>query len=604
MMFEMTGADIEPTLMGSIVQESLSIDGSFAQESVASDLFLSPWSLSNGARIGPYQILEPIGRGGMGEVYRAKHTKLGREVAVKVLYNTGADPARLRRFALEAQVLAGLQHPGVLSVYDYGFFDEVPYLVMELLRGETLKSRLSRGPMSVAEVIEWTGQLTRALTAVHRRGIVHRDLKPDNLFRTTAGVVKILDFGLAKLVQGTSDVHGTQEGTLLGTADYMAPEQVRGEPVDARSDVFALCSVIYEMLTRKKPFRRSTPIVTMYAVATEEATPLSSILPEIPPAIEDALARGMMKDPKERFQDAGELMEALVEGPADQKARKKKLVRNLPMPVTRYTKCGDAHLAYQVFGDGPINLVFVAGFISQLEVWWEQPEGARFFSRLAELARVVIFDKRGSGLSDRSGELAFATLEQKMDEVCAVMDAAGMDQAVLFGMTAGICMSSMFSVKHRARTSGLIIYGSAPSFADTMALDEMRELIRERWGQGGSVEILSPSSVGDKRIEQWVARWERLSASPGTALAIFHMLEDVDLRAVLPQVDVPVLVQHRRGDRMVSVEGGRELARLMPNAVYAEYDGDDHPPMMGNMDALLDDIERFLSSLSVAPRVA
>ncbi len=234
-------------------------------------------TLAAGTRLGPYEIRGPIGAGGMGEVYRARDTRLGRDVAVKVLpAEYSQDPDRLRRFEQEARLAGSLNHPNVVTLFDVGSHEGAPYLVTELLEGRTLSDALTAGPLPLRKAVEHAQQVARGLAAAHERGVIHRDLKPANLFLTKDGRVKILDFGVAKLTHGeprggeaskvTTD---TAEGLVVGTAGYMSPEQVRGHAVDARSDIFALGAVLYEMLSGRRAFRGETAVDTMTAILTK-----------------------------------------------------------------------------------------------------------------------------------------------------------------------------------------------------------------------------------------------------------------------------------------------------------------------------------------------
>src|SRR5713101_9902115 len=218
--------------------------------------------LAAGVRLGPYEIVAPIGAGGMGEVYRARDPRLGRDVAIKVLPDSMVvDLSRLQRFQQEARAVAALSHPNIVAVFDVGV-DPVPFLVSELLEGETLRTRLARGPLPAKTSIDLALQLVAGLAAAHARRIVHRDLKPENIFVTRDGTLKILDFGLAKasapgfmpLEGGAATISVTMPGVVLGTAGYMAPEQVRGEAADPRSDVFAVGAILYEMVTGDRAF--------------------------------------------------------------------------------------------------------------------------------------------------------------------------------------------------------------------------------------------------------------------------------------------------------------------------------------------------------------
>jgi serine/threonine protein kinase/Tol biopolymer transport system component len=276
-------------------------------------------TLNPGARLGPYEIVAAIGAGGMGEVYRALDTKLGRPVALKVLpARFAADADRLRRFEQEARTTGLLNHPNILTVHDVGHADGHPYLVSELLEGESLRERLQHGPLSADRVVGLAAQAARGLAAAHAKGVVHRDLKPENLFITRDGRVKILDFGIAKLVQpdgqGPDQITtapGTVAGAVIGTVGYMSPEQVAGRAIDSRSDLFSFGVVLYEMLTGRRPFVGNSPIETMTAVLHADPAPLASSDRAIPPALARIVTRCLEKAPDERFQSAHDLAFAL-----------------------------------------------------------------------------------------------------------------------------------------------------------------------------------------------------------------------------------------------------------------------------------------------------
>jgi eukaryotic-like serine/threonine-protein kinase len=277
-------------------------------------------ALSSGVRLGPYEIQAPLGAGGMGEVYLARDTRLGREVAVKILPESFArDPDRLHRFEQETRAVAALNHPNILAIYDVGQHESVPFLVSELLEGESLRRLLERGSLPHRNTIEYGVQIAQGLAAAHEKGIVHRDLKPENLFVTKDGRTKILDFGLAKLAAKASGDYNeptiteanTAAGVLLGTTSYMAPEQVRGEPADPRADIFAFGTVMYEMLTGRRAFRRDTPAETMTAILREDPAEVSDPAHRVSPALEKIVRRCLEKNPRQRFQSAMDLSFAL-----------------------------------------------------------------------------------------------------------------------------------------------------------------------------------------------------------------------------------------------------------------------------------------------------
>ncbi len=265
-------------------------------------------ALPIGTQLGPYSILGRLGEGGMGEVYRARDTRLGREVAVKVLPSSVADdPERLRRFEHEARAAGILSHPALLAVFDVGTHDGAPYIVTELLDGDTLRTHLAAGPVALRTAIDWAAQIARGLAAAHEKGIVHRDLKPDNVVVTRDGRVKIVDFGLAKLMkplamdEASTGALGTIPGVVLGTVGYLAPEQVRGLPVDHRSDVFSFGAVLHEMLCGRRAFLADTPVETMAAILRD---PTPSLPETIPSAVAAVVARCLEKDPARRYQSA------------------------------------------------------------------------------------------------------------------------------------------------------------------------------------------------------------------------------------------------------------------------------------------------------------
>jgi serine/threonine protein kinase len=270
-----------------------------------------------GKQVGPYAVGGLLGRGGMGEVYRARDARLGRDVAIKVLHVTySGDADRLRRFEQEARAAGMLNHPNVLAVYDVGTHDGSPFIVSELLEGETLGARLAAGPLPVREALGYAAQVARGLTAAHAKGIVHRDLKPENLFLTRDGRVKILDFGVAKLLapdglDGRAASLRTASGVVVGTAAYMSPEQAQGQRVDQRSDVFSFGSILYEMLAGERAFERVSAGATMSAIVEDAAPSLAEAGVSAPAALEAALRRCLEKSPAERFQSASDLAAAL-----------------------------------------------------------------------------------------------------------------------------------------------------------------------------------------------------------------------------------------------------------------------------------------------------
>jgi serine/threonine protein kinase/Tol biopolymer transport system component len=279
-------------------------------------------TIATGTKLGRYEIRSKIGAGGMGEVYRARDEKLNRDVAIKVLPPAfSQDPERLRRFEQEAQAAGALNHPNILAVHDVGIHDDAPYVVSELLEGESLKDRLNDGPIAQRKVIDYAVQVAHGLAAAHEKGIVHRDVKPDNLFITKDDRVKILDFGIAKLTEpptegiaqtdvATRKVH-TDPGSVVGTVGYMSPEQVRGRHVDHRSDIFSFGAVLYEMLSGQRAFRGESTVETLNSILKDEPKELTATNANIAPAMERLVWHCLEKSPERRFQSATDAAFAL-----------------------------------------------------------------------------------------------------------------------------------------------------------------------------------------------------------------------------------------------------------------------------------------------------
>jgi len=277
-------------------------------------------TLAAGTKVGDYEVKSLLGAGGMGEVYRARDARLGRDVAIKVLPSfLCTDSERLRRFEQEARAAAALNHPNILAVFQMGTYEGSPYMVSELLEGETLREQITRGRMTIRKAIDYGIQIARGLAAAHEKGVVHRDLKPENLFATKDGRVKILDFGLAKLTQPQSSsehdaptlTEGTEAGVVMGTVGYMAPEQVRGEAADHRADIFAFGAILYEMLAGKRAFQEPTSPETMTAILNEDPPGISQATTNVPPALQRVVHRCLEKNPEQRFQSASDLAFAL-----------------------------------------------------------------------------------------------------------------------------------------------------------------------------------------------------------------------------------------------------------------------------------------------------
>ncbi|MEZ6015547.1 MAG: alpha/beta fold hydrolase [Planctomycetota bacterium] len=594
--------------------------------------------------IGRYELLSLLGRGGMGEVHLAHDHGLDRRVALKLLAPRYTQDTRwLARFRREARVASAVNHPSILTIHEIGEVEGTHFIATEYIEGDTLRDRMARGLLSLADALDIGQQVAGALAAAHAAGIIHRDVKPENVMLRRDGFVKVLDFGLAKATQSSdAEAHFkgglTTPGVVMGTLSYLAPEQARGQEADPRSDVFALGVLLYEMLTGRLPFTGGTPLDTLVAILHDAPPPL-------PPAVEAAAAgvglvleRALAKPREARFQGAHELQVALralrvgglaladrgavaaapsggaasggaASGGAALGAAAAPQTTSGACPTVRYAQSGEVNIAFQVLGDGPLDLVFVMGWVSHLEYFWSEPSFARFLRRLATFSRVILFDKRGTGLSDRVPVQQLPSLEQRMDDVRAVMDAVGSRRAVLCGVSEGGPMCSLFAATYPERTIALVMIGSyARRLRDLDypwgPTDEEREafleVIRKQWGGPVGIDARAPSLAGDTRFREWWAAYLRHGASPAAAVALTRMNAEVDIRKVLPTVRVPTLVVHRTGDRCLVVAEGRYLAEHIPGARFIELPGVDHLPFVGAQEEILAAIEVFLADITPA----
>lgn len=274
---------------------------------------------------------------------------------------------------------------------------------------------------------------------------------------------------------------------------------------------------------------------------------------------------------------------------------------------THYADSNGVSIAYQVHGEGPLDLVFVPGFVSHVELIWEEPSVARFFRRLASFARLVVFDKRGQGLSDRGDRPP--TLEESMDDLRAVIEAAGCERPAIFGISEGGPMSLMFAATYPGDVSSLVLHGTyarmleTPDFPEGVPAEKFnawRQRVREEWGSPVGLDLWAPSAVGDAGFERWWARFLRQGTSPAGAMALMDLYTEIDVRAILPAIDVPVLFLHRRHDHLIPARQSRYMAAHVPGARYVELSGEDHLAALGDQDEMLDEVEEFLVGSRVA----
>jgi serine/threonine protein kinase/DNA-binding winged helix-turn-helix (wHTH) protein len=616
-------------------------------------------AIKPGTKLGRYEIVSWLGLGGMGEVYLANDTQLNRKVALKLLSGKYTENANwLRRFIHEARSASALNHPNIITIHEIGTVGNIHFIATEYIEGQTLRRRMTEGRMKMLFAINVATQIASALSAAHAAGIIHRDIKPENIMLRPDGYVKVLDFGLAKHSdprRASSETNisqiQTDPGVVMGTVNYMSPEQARGLAVDTRSDIFSLGVVLYEMLAGRAPFGGTTSSDVIVSILEREPTRLSQSLSDLPPELERIVGKALRNDREERYQTAKdfqldmkslqqelEIKAKFGESWADSVKSGEKFVKSdherkpraessssqsgnrhlekhgaeYQIPEVHYARSGKVNIAYQVIGDASLDLVFVMGWVSHLEYFWSEPSFARFLRRLASFARVILFDKRGTGLSDHVPLDQLPTLEQRMDDVRAVMEAVGSKRAVLCGISEGGPMCSLFAATYPEKTIALVMIGSyarrlcgegypwGPTEEDR---EKFFEEIRQHWGGAVGLEERAPSMADDPHFRDWWAAYLRHGASPGAALALTKMNTEIDIRHVLSSVRVPTLIIHRNGDICLKVDEGRYLSQNIPGSKFVELPGVDHLPFVGDQDAILEEIEEFLTGSRQAPKL-
>ncbi len=541
-----------------------------------------------GDRIGDYEVLGDLGRGGMGTVHRARDVRLGREVALKVIQAGSSTTAR--RFLREARALARIQHECVVRIHDVGMRGNEPFLALELFQGATLRDRLQRGALAAHEAIAIARGLLSALAAAHDAGVVHRDVKPENVFLTSSGETKLLDFGLAKTIERDEADETetlTRTGVVLGTCGYMAPEQVRGEAVDGRADLFAVGAVLYEMLSGRRSFAGRSSIETLNAVLTTEPAALD-VEHGVEPALAAFVERCLAKARDERFESASAAVDALERaargvGPARPAPRRP--------PKVRFARSGSVHIAYQTFGEGP-DLVVVPGFVSSSDTLWELPECRRFLAALATGRRVTLFDKRGTGRSDRVAP-DDTGMHDRVDDLRAVLDAIGVERAAILGVSEGAAIGLALAATHPERVRSLVAHAGTPTYDYTESIAELLRIARTAWGSGASLDLFGPSVATDSRIREWWGQWELSAASPGAVVAHIDAMVAIDIRGAVRGIRVPCLITHRAGDRAVPAFTSRWVAARVPACRLVELEGDDHLPFFGDWQRFVREVHEF-----------
>lgn len=536
-----------------------------------------------GDRFGHYEVVASVGEGGMGAVYRAVDRALGRDVALKfILPGPGTGPALAERLRAEARALAALNHPHILTIYEIGETDGIPFLVLEWMGGGTLAASAVPRPMALARFRAVALPVADALGAAHQRGLVHRDVKPGNVLIGEDGRVKLGDFGLVRILRPDADA--TRTAGLLGTCAYMSPEQADEGIVGPASDVFSFGVLAYELLTGELPFKGPGPASVLAAIVAGRYTTLSTRT-DVPIDLAAVVDRCLQRDPAARFADGNALAAALrraiptADVPTSTSAAGQPRATDTDRPQEqqiRYTTTADGYaLAYSVLGRGPM-IVRVLGYFTHLEMEWEWPELRRFWEALAEHFTVVRYDGRGMGLSDRyTGEFTEATRQSDLE---AVLAATGAERVALLGISEGGWTAATYAVEHPEHVTHLVLYGAycrgaqaRPGY-DAEEDEALVTLVRKGWGRDTPAfrQVYTSQFFGRDADPRLVAHFndlQRASASPETAARYLQGLHRRgDGRDLFRRVAVPTLVVHSRDDLAVSAEEGRLLASIIGGA--------------------------------------
>jgi pimeloyl-ACP methyl ester carboxylesterase len=450
---------------------------------------------------------------------------------------------------------------------------------MARYEGETLNDVIRRGPVGIQRALDIAIQVAQGLNNAHEAGIVHRDVKPANLFVTRDGLVKILDFGLAKL-SGRGGL--TRSGTTLGTVAYMAPEQIRGDAVDTRTDLWAFGAVLYEMLAGRPAFDGDNDATILHAILHNDPAPIRTRVRDVPLRLEQTLERLLTKERTARPASAAELREelaAIKAMPIHGDDRVTVVNSRKLRPTVRFCRSRDGvRLAYSTVGEGPA-LLKTANWLSHLELDWEGPVFGPLLRDFARDSQVTFYDERGNGLSDWNVETF--SLDAFVADLETVADAAGLDRFALLAFSQGCSPSIAYCVKHPERVTHLVLYGGfARDFRGQQQIDAIGTLIEQGWGQKNPAfrQMFTSTLIVEATKEEldYLNEVQRVSTTAQNAAKLFRTIHGIDVTALAPQVRVPTLVLHARAEAGVPFECGREMASLIPGARLVALESENH----------------------------